>query len=68
MEDIHIRQMVNHRAARGGGVPKSSIRLPGMPSPDSFQYSSLDHPDQAQKCKLISNPACPLLAEDQLLA
>ena len=46
MEDIHIRQMVNYRAAIGRGVPKSSIRLPGLPSPDSFQYSSLDHPDQ----------------------
>src|SRR5512136_2980986 len=32
---------------------------------DSYQYSRLDHPDQPQKCKLFSNPICPLVAEDQ---
>jgi len=34
---------------------------------DSYQYSRLDHPDQPQKCKLFSNPICPLVAEDQQL-
>jgi hypothetical protein len=32
---------------------------------DSFQYSRLGHPDQPQKCKLFSNPICPLVAEDE---
>jgi transposase InsO family protein len=32
---------------------------------DSYQYSRLGHPDQLQKCKLFSNPICPLVAEDQ---
>ncbi len=37
----------------------------GFSLSDSYQYSRLGHPDQPQKCKLFSNPICPLLAEDQ---